>query len=122
MSSSVLDNLGTLHVSMGLIDASNGTDAVLAGNDGSATLTRDGTGQYTVTFGDAFVSAPHVTANCVDATFATTEVHGVTLRAVSTASAAFDIYTSTTNGTATDILSALADIDFQFVAIGTRNN
>jgi pyruvate/2-oxoglutarate/acetoin dehydrogenase E1 component len=84
-------------------------------------MTRNGTGDYTITFGANFRSAPVVTANPIDATFATTEVHSVTVESVSTASAAFTVVTTTTNGTATDILSAAADIDFNFVIIGSRD-
>lgn len=119
--SSVLGNLGMLHVVTGTVNASQGTDATLSSNDASATLARDGTGQYTVTFGQAFMSAPVIVAQTVDATFATTAAHTASVLASASGTAQFDIVTTTTNGTATDILSALADIDFGFVAIGLRD-
>lgn len=101
--------------------AANGTTPTLTSTDGAASVTSDGAGVVTITFGAAFRSAPVVTANVVDATFATTEVHGVAIASVSTASAVLNTYTSTTNGTATDIVSALADLSLHFTVIGNRD-
>lgn len=106
----------------GSINGSAGTDAVLTTSDGAASLTVNGTGDFTVTFGSSFLSTPVVVATPVDATFATTESHSVTVQAVSTASVQFNVVTLTqAAGTDAQDLSALADIDFAFVAIGARN-
>ena len=105
----------------GSIDASAGTDAVLTSADGAATMTRNDAGDYTVTFGAAFLSAPIITATPVDATFSTDETHMVTGVAVNATDVQFNVITTTTNATATDIASALADIDFHFMCVGARN-
>jgi hypothetical protein len=111
-----------LHVVTASVNAVAGTDAVVTTNDGSVTLTRDAAGDYTLTFGDAFLSTPTVIAQTVDATFATTAAHVATVLSSATNTAHINIITVTTNGTATDILSALADINFSVIAVGLRNN
>lgn len=120
MSSSSLANLGQAHLIAGSISAS-GT-AALTTNDGSAALTDNGTGDFTVTFGQSFLSVPAVVATIIDPTDSTTQAHSVAILSVSTAAVRFNVKTVTTNGTATDILSALADVNFNFMAFGTRNN
>lgn len=110
---------GQIQIVEGQVSAS-GT-AALTTRDGAATLTDNGTGDFTITFGQSFLSTPTVVANIVDATDATTEAHSVAITAVDSDSVQFAVKTTTTNGTATDILSALADIDFHFMAIGARN-
>ena len=120
MGSSMLDNLGQIHVVTGAITASAGTAAALTSNDLSATLTRTAAGNYIVTFGDAFLSVPAVVPTLVDATFTTTDVPGViTLQAVSTASAVFNMSQAAVSAT----VNALADVgDIYFIAVGLRNN
>lgn len=117
---SALDS-GEFTILSGSINGSQGTDAVLTTSDGAATLTATGSGVQTVTFNHSFNSTPIVCANIVDATFATTEAHGVAIQAVSTDAVTFHTHTSTTNGTATDILTAAADLDFHFMVMGVRN-
>lgn len=119
MGSSFQELLGRGHLVAGKFTATAGTAAALTSNDNSATLTRGGTGDYTVNFGEAFAVAPTVVASIVDATFATTHANSVTLVSVTTAAAQFNIVTEEAAGTE----SALADAgDVHFVAIGPRNN
>lgn len=114
----MLTNQPQANIVYGVIDASNGTDAVYTGNDGSVTLARGGTGDYTVTFGQAFLSAPVITGAVVDATFAATDgAHVVELAAVAAGSVQFRILD--TGGSAAD--GAVADLDFHFIAVGKRN-
>jgi len=121
MGSSVLDGLGRMHIVSGSVSAS-GT-AALTTNDGSATLTDNGTGDFTVTFGDAFVAAPVVVACPVDATFSTDAAVGVAVKVIATNSVQFNCWEADVEGaTATDITNAAADISFQFIAVGYRDN
>jgi len=76
---------------------------------------------FAVTFGASFNSSPTVTACVVDATLSTDEVHGITITSVSTDAVTFTTTTTTTNGTATEILTAAADLDFHFTVMGSRN-
>lgn len=119
MGSSLLDRLGMGHIIAGSVSA--GTDAALTTTDGAASLTRNGAGDFTVTFGQNFNASPVVVANIVDATDSTDEAHSIALASVGTDGVQFNVKTTTTNGTATEILSALADIAFHFIAIGSRN-
>lgn len=118
MASSTLDSLNQGHLVAGKITATAGTAAALTCNDGSAKLTRGNTGDYTVNFGQAFLSAPVVVVTAVDATFATdTSVH-VVAQVVSASAAQFNIFTTT----GTTVTVALADAaDLHFMAFGKRN-
>jgi len=119
--SSVLKNLGQLHIVAGKVDGT-GT-AALTSNDGSATMVDNGTGDYTVTFGEAFLAVPAVAVSHIDATLATTNANGVQIKAVSTASVQFNAWNMTISGTdATDHANAAFDLDFHFIAVGMRNN
>ena len=119
--SSVLKDLGQLHIVAGKVD---GTDtAALTSNDGSATLTDNGTGDYTITFGDAFMSVPAVTATVIDAAISTDAAQGVVITAVATGSVQFQTWEAVlTGGASTDIANAAGDLDFHFIAVGMRNN
>lgn len=117
MGTSLLDT-GLTAVISGSINGSAGTDAVLTSSDGAATLTATGSGVQTVTFGASFNSAPVVTGNAIDDTYAATDgVVVVQIAAVSTDAVTFN--TATTGGSAAN--GALADLDFHFVVIGARN-
>ena len=109
---------GNYQVSAGKVAASAGT---LTTNDGSASIADNGTGDFTITFGHAFLSAPFVTANIVDPTDSTDAAHSVAIAAVTATDVQFNVKTTVTNGTATDIVSALADVDFHYMAIGKRD-
>lgn len=111
--SSVLSDLGNLHVVTGKITGGD----TLASNDGSATLTDNGTGDWTVNFGQAFLSAPIVTATCVVATVAATDINEVTVESVTATDVTFITRTYTQNAT----VAAAADININFTAIGLRN-
>ena len=116
----VLDNLGRLSIITGTVTG-NGTDSTVSANDGSLTITGNGTGDYTLTFGQAFTSTPIVVAQVVDATFSTDAANGVSVKASATNSVQFNAWEAVTNGTATDILNAAADLNIGFVVVGTRD-
>lgn len=115
--SSVLSDLGNLHIVTGVITGS-GTDSTMTTNDGSAELTGNGTGDYTVTFGSTFLSAPVVVASPVVATVAATDINEVTVESIATSSVTFIYRTYTQNAT----VAAAADGNITFAAIGLRNN
>ena len=118
--SSNLDQLGQGHTVHGTITGTS--TASISSNDGSATLTDNGTGDYTVTFGKAFLSAPTVTATPVVATFSTDAADGVSVVAVDTTSVQFNYSQPVLIGaTASDTANALADGIFTFTAMGLRN-
>lgn len=124
MASSLQDSLGQGHLVAGKVTASAGTAAVLTSNDGSATLTRVAAGEYTVTFGDAFLTAPVVTGTSLKA-FGTattsTDVVVVMIEAVSTSAVTFNLFDVV--GVATATTGDQSDAaDFHFVAFGLRNN
>lgn len=123
MASSLLSNLGQLHVVTGKITASAGTDAALTSNDGSASLTRNATGNFTVTFGQPFLSAPIVTASPVLTVTPTdgygTDMIGVVVDAIATNSVELnvvDMSDATTNGDLSDAGT------ITFIAVGMRDN
>jgi hypothetical protein len=125
MASSALENLGRLHIVTGRIIYTGGVPA-LTTNDGSATVADTGAnGNSTVTFGDAFLSAPQVTAQYLKATNSATVVHHVTVEQATTTTAEFWVHTVTDTGAGvTDLANAdPADGDgIMFTAIGLRNN
>jgi hypothetical protein len=117
--SSVLSDLGNLHIVYGTIIYTSGVPA-LASNDGSATVADTTTGVATVTFGQAFLSAPAVVPAPLKATEAATFNNSVVLDSVSTTTAVFrfKIDNAGTNSTADP-----ADTDgCTFIAVGLRNN
>jgi hypothetical protein len=120
MASKLLDLLSQGHMVYGTV--TGGGTASVDCNDGSVTLTDNGTGDYTLTFGDVFLSAPTVVANIVDATDSTDAAHSVAVVSAATNAVQFNTKTTVTNGAATDILSSLADLNFTFMAFGKRNN
>ena len=118
-SARLLDNLGQGHLVAGKITATAGTLAALSSNDPTATLTRNAAGDYTVTFGQAFLAAPIVASGTVEATFATTEESGIQVVSVTTTAIRFNVVRNVTTGTVT----ALADsADFHFMVFGQRDN
>lgn len=117
MGSSLLDQQGNMHIVRGVITGS-GTDTTVSSNDGSLTVAGAAAGDYTITFGDVFLSTPEVVANGVD-TFAATDGAAV-ISIVSAATNAIQFNAAkagdgTSNG-------ALADMNVHFVVIGARNN
>jgi hypothetical protein len=120
MGSSLLDNMGRQHIVTGVV-AANGESMTC--NDGSASIATDGTGQYTVTFGDVFLSAPVVTVSVVDTTLSTTAAQGAVVNAVTTATMQLQSWQCYVDGgTATDIINASTDLITQFIAVGLRDN
>jgi hypothetical protein len=77
--SSVLKNLGQLHIVTGAVAADGES---MTSNDGSASIATNGPGDFTVTFGQPFLSAPVVSASVVDAAVAATEAVGVSVVAL----------------------------------------
>lgn len=119
--SSVLDNAQT-QVVAGRITYSGGTPTLSGCNDDSATVADTATGVATITFGAPFLSAPVCTATIVDPTAATTAGHVVALVSEATNSIVFNVLTlSQAAGTNATDLAALADVNFNFMAIGKRN-
>jgi len=112
--SSVLQSLGQLHVVHGSITGGD----TLASNDGSLTLTDTGTGDWTVNFGQAFLSAPTVVVTPVVATVAATLVYEATVASVTATDANIITRTYLQNGT----VAAAADVNVNFVVVGLRNN
>jgi len=119
MSSAVLTNLGTLHVVSGRITYTTGVPALVC-DDESATLADTNTGIATLTFGDAFMSAPAVVATYRKGTEVATTNNSVVVDSVSTTVVVFrfKIDSAGTNSTADP-----ADTDgCQFIAVGKRFN
>lgn len=124
MASSALDNLGQLHIVTGRIIYTTGVPA-LTTNDGSATVADTGTGNATVTFGDAFVSAPQIIAQYYKETHVAGELDAVHVEQATTSTAEFRFQRATDTGVGTTDV-AIQDPDdnegCMFVAIGLRNN
>lgn len=124
--SSVGDNLGNLHIVTGVITANaSNVWQVASSNDDTVTVADTGTGNATVTFGQAFTSAPVVVANVVKATHSAQIVQTVTIEAVTTTTAEFRYHSVDDTGAGTtDVTSPdPAENDgFHFVAIGLRDN
>jgi len=100
--------------------------AAITTSDGAATLTDNGTGDYTVTFGSNFLSAPTVVATVIDATYATTDQPAIVILSVATDAVRFNCmmhvdHTGAGTDATTLSVGALADMDFHMVAIGKRN-
>ena len=117
--SRVLDDLGNLHIVTGRITVTSNS-WTLASNDGSASLTDIGAGNVSVTFGQAFLSAPRVVCQ--------------TLKGTHEADVFYDCVVETTSTTGFEIVfhhdtagtNTTADPDdgngCDFIAIGVRNN
>lgn len=118
--SSVLSDLGNLHIVTGIITGS-GTDSTVESNDGSVSITGNAAGDYTITFGSAFLSTPVMSVNAVAALGTTTDyaTDGVKamLDTVSTDSAIINVVEDT-GGTDDGVQ---ADGNVHFIAIGLRN-
>ena len=115
MGSAIHDLLSQGHIVYGTLNA--GLDTLTC-NDGSATVTDDGTGLCTVTFGEAFLSTPVVVAQPVGTIAATVGVQSVSVVASATDSVQFSIGISGD----TDTVPSVADAVFGFLAVGLRNN
>ena len=119
MGSSLMDNLGQMHLVHGKITGSDATDAALTCNDGSATLTRNAAGDYTVTFGEVFLSAPTVTGSAVfslGTATAATDAPTVTMESVDTNAVVFNVVETCAGTTGIQL-----DADMYFIAVGMRN-
>lgn len=116
--SSNLNNLGQGHTFSAVVAADGES---MTSNDGSASIATNGAGDFTITFGQAFLSAPIVVAQVVDATDSTDAAHSAAVVVAATGSVQIQTKTTVTNGTATEILSSLADLVCNVIAVGSRN-
>ena len=124
MSSKALLNLGQLHIVTGRIIYTTNVPALTC-NDGSATVVDTAIGIPTVTFGDAFLTAPQVTASYLKATPVATALQSVTVTAATTTTATFYIQSILDTGAGTTDLAVFDPADgdgIMFTAIGLRNN
>jgi len=124
MGSSLLDQMGQMHIVTGLITATDATDAALTSNDGSATLTRVAAGEYTVTFGDVFLSAPHAVGTAVQALgTATVSTDSVVILIESVATNAVTFNCVDVVGGTDATQGAQSDAgNIEFIVVGQRNN
>jgi hypothetical protein len=117
--SSVLQNLGNLHIITGTITVTSNT-WTLAASDDTTTLTDIGPGNVSLTFSPAFLAAPAVVATPLKATHEATVFYNIKVEAVSTTTVEF-VNHHDTAGTNTT-----ADPDdgdgWMFIAIGLRDN
>lgn len=85
MGSSLLDSLGRMHLVFGKITYSAGGVPSLSGcNDESATIADTGTGIATVTFGEAFSTAPAVVTTPIKGTESATFNNLVVIDSITT--------------------------------------
>ena len=123
MGSSALDQLGQLHIVTGRITYSSGVPS-LSSNDASASVADTGTGNCTVTFGEAFLSAPQVVASYLKATHDAADQDTVTIEQATTTTVEFRTLLTNDAGAASNVTSPdPADGDgIMFIAVGLRNN
>ena len=117
MASSVLQNLGRLHIFTAVVAADG---ASMTSNDGSATIATTSAGLFTITFGDAWLSAPAVVATCLDATYTgvTDGVFNASITSLTTTALA--VQTATGGDAGAD--GAATDSIVHVIAVGLRNN
>ena len=123
MASAVLDNLEHLHVVFGRVTYASGVP-VLSSNDESATIADTGTGDATITFGEAFRSAPQVLTQRLKTSHNAANVETVHVEQVTTTVVEFRFMDIDDTGAgATDIGSndPPEDNGCMFIIIGERN-
>ena len=103
------DQLGQGHEVAGKVTTGAGANAVLTCNDRSAVLTRNATGDYTITFGEAFLVAPFCIFTPLIATFATSAAFQVQIVSVTTTVVNFNLIKLSLTGVAATILSSIDD-------------
>ena len=116
---SIQDLLGNGHIVFGSITVTAGANAVVTSNDASLSVVRNASGDYTMTFGEPFVSIPYAHLQPLRTTFATSSAVTVEVYAASTSAISFNVVTNTTAGTVT-ALGELADV--HFIVVGKRLN
>ena len=122
--SSAQDNLGQLHIVTGRIIYTTGVPALTC-NDNSATVADTGAGNPTVTFGEAFLSAPQATASVLKGTHVAGELDQVHIEACTTTSLELQVQRATDTGVgATDVAAQDPDDTegIMFICIGLRDN
>lgn len=117
MGSSLLDQLGQLHIVRATVAADGES---MTCNDESASIATNGTGDFTITFGEPFIAAPIVVATVNDATYAaaTDGVYVAEVNAVSTTSV--DITTAKSGDADAD--GAAEDAICYVLIVGLRDN
>ena len=113
--SSVLSDLGNLHIFTAVVAADG---ASMTTNDGSASLATIGDGTFTITWGTAFLTAPTVNATCVDAySKDTTGVCNASITSLSTTA----LVLQAAHGGDSGADGAPVDAIIHVIAIGVRN-
>ena len=115
--SSVLGDLGNLHIMTAVVAADG---ASMTSNDGSATIATIGPGTFTITFGQAWRSAPTVIATALEASYSkdTTGVLNASITSITTT--ALVIQTAHGGDAAADGIAVDAIVHVS--CFGTREN
>ena len=116
MASSVLQNLGQLHIFTATVAANGET---MTSNDASASIATTSAGLFVITFGEAWLSAPTVILTALDASYAQPE--GVLNASITTLTTTALTVQTATGGDA-DADGAAADAIVHVIAIGARTN
>ncbi len=114
--SNVLQNLANLHIFTAKV-AANGV--TMTSNDGSATIATGGDGLFTITFGQAWLTAPTVGLTALDATYsgAADGVYNASITSISTTA----LVVQTADGGDADADGAAVDAICHIIAVGARN-
>ncbi len=115
--SSVLDNLGNLHIFTARVDADGDG---MTSNDGSASVATTSAGLFTITFGQAWLSVPTVHLTALDATYTgvTDGVFNASITSITTT--ALVVQTATGGDAGAD--GAATDAITHVICVGLRNN
>jgi len=114
--SSNLDALGQGHIFTAVVAADG---ASMTSNDGSASIATVGDGTFTITWGQAFLTAPTVVATCIDAySKDTTGVCNASITSVSTT----ELVLQAAHGGDAGADGAAVDAIIHVIAIGSRDN
>lgn len=114
--SSVLSDLGNLHIFTATV-AANGES--MTSNDGSASIATTSAGLFTITFGEAFRSAPTCICTALDATYANPE-GAINASITSITTTALAVQTADSGDADAD--GGAVDAICHVIAIGLRDN
>ena len=115
--SRLLDDLGNIHFFTATVAADGES---MTSNDGSATIATTSAGLFTITFGQAFLSATVVSVTPLDATYAAATDGLYSAAIVSLSTTALVIQTAKPGDADAD--GAAVDAICHVIAIGLRNN
>ncbi len=117
--SNVLQDLGNLHIFAARVDADGDG---MTSNDGSASVAANGAtaGDFTITFGQAWLNAPTVLATALDPTYTgvTDGVFNANVESVTTTALTIQVAKGGDAGADGAEVDAICHV----IAIGTRNN